>query len=126
MKGGGSVRAARMAGGTDTAIMNTAGPRRLAGTKPSGTKAVAPIFEGCKRMDNHPGVKNPKELMQADKNRGRHNNRLLYYNDIVLEWITNLLLASVIFFDVALIVHLLALNASDTVKIALGVISSSW
>jgi hypothetical protein len=47
----------------------------------------------------------------------------LYYNDIVLEWITNHLLASVIFFDVALIVPLLTLNASDTVKITLGVIS---
>jgi len=32
----------------------------------------------------------------------------------------------VIFFDVALIVPLLTLNASDTVKITLGVISSSW
>jgi len=32
----------------------------------------------------------------------------------------------VIVFDVALIVPLLTVNASDTVKITLGVISSSW
>src|SRR5258708_20872386 len=126
MKGGGSVREARMAGGADTANMNNEGPRHLAGTKRSGTKVVAPIFEVCNGMDNHTHVKNPKELMQEAKNRRRHDNRFLYYNDIVLEWITNHLLASVIFFDVALIVPLLALNASDTVKITLGVISSSW
>src|SRR5258708_12850220 len=126
MKGGGSVREARMAGGADTANMNNEGPRHLAGTKRSGTKVVAPIFEVCNGMDNHTHVKNPKELMQEAKNRRRHNNRFLYYNDIVLEWITNHLLASVIFFDIALIVPLLTLNASDTVKITLGVISSSW
>src|SRR5260370_23833123 len=77
-------------------------------------------------MDNHGHVKNPKELIQEAKNRRRHDNRLLYYNDIVLEWITNHVLASVIFFDIALIVPLLTLNASDTVKITLAVISSSW
>ena len=53
-------------------------------------------------MDNHVHVKNPKELIQDAKNRRRHDNRVLYYNDIVLEWITNHLLASVIVFDVAL------------------------
>ena len=116
-----------MGGGADTANMNNDGPRHLAGTNRTGTEViVAPIFEVCNRMDNHTHVKNPKELMQEAKNRRSHDNRFLYYNDIVLEWITNHLLASVIFFDVALIVPLLALNASDTVKITLGVISSSW
>jgi len=77
-------------------------------------------------MDNHAHVKHPKELIQETTNRRRRDNRLLHYNDIVLDWITNHVLASVILFDIALIVPLLTLNAPDTVKITLGVISSSW
>jgi hypothetical protein len=78
------------------------------------------------RMDKHAQVKHPEELIQEAKNWRRRHNRLAYYNDIVLEWITNHVLASIILFDIALIVPLLTLNASDTVKITLGVISSSW
>src|SRR5437868_14800768 len=77
-------------------------------------------------MDKHAHVRHPKELIQEAKNRTRRDNRLLYYNDLVLEWITNHVLASVILFDIALIVPLLTLNAPDTVKITLGVISGSW
>ena len=77
-------------------------------------------------MDKHAHVRHPKELIQEAKNRACRDNRLLYYNDIVLEWITNHVLASVILFDIALIVPLLTLNAPDTVKITLGVISGSW
>ena len=116
-----------MAGGADTANMNNEGPPHLAGTKRSGIEVIAaPIFEVCNGMDNHTHVKNPKELIQEAKNRRRHDNKFLYYNDIVLEWITNHVLASVIFFDIALILPLLTLNASDGVKITLGVISASW
>ena len=65
-----------MAGGVDTANMNNEEPRHLAGTKRSGTEViVAPIFEVCNRMDNHAHVKNPKELVQEAKNRGRRDNR---------------------------------------------------
>ena len=77
-------------------------------------------------MDNHAHVKHPKELIREAKNRSRRDNRVLYYNDIVLQWITNHVLASVILFDIALIVPLLTLHAPDTVKITLGVISGSW
>ncbi len=77
-------------------------------------------------MHNHPHVRRPKELLREAKDRRRREHRLLYYNDIVLEWITNHVLASVILFDIALIVPLLTLNAPDTVKITLGVISGSW
>jgi hypothetical protein len=98
-----------MAGGADTANMKDDGPRHQPGTERRGSEAIAaPTFEVWNDMDNHTHVKNPKELIQEAKNRRRHDNRFLYYNDIVLEWITN---------------HLLA---SDTVKITLGVISSSW
>ncbi len=77
-------------------------------------------------MDKHAHVRHPKELIQEAKNRRHRDNRLLYYNDTVLEWITNHVLASVILFDIALIVPLLTLNAPDSVKITLGVISGSW
>jgi hypothetical protein len=117
-----------MDGSADIANMKDEEPRHLAGTKRRGSEAAAaaPTFEVCNGMDNHGHVRNPKELIQEANNRLRHDNRLLYYNDVVLEWITNHVLASVIFFDVALIVPLLTLNASNTVKITLGVISSSW
>ena len=77
-------------------------------------------------MHNHAHVRHPNEVVQEAKDRRRREHRLLYYNDIVLEWITNHVLASVILFDIALIVPLLTLNAPDTVKITLGVISGSW
>jgi hypothetical protein len=78
------------------------------------------------KIDKHAHVKHPHGLVQEAKNRRRRDNRLLYYNDVVLEWITNHVLASIMFFDIALIVPLVTLNAPDTVKITLGVISSSW
>jgi len=77
-------------------------------------------------MHNHAHVRHPKEVVQEAKDRRRREDKLLYYNDLVLEWITNHVLASVILFDIALIVPLLTLNAPDSVKITLGVISGSW
>jgi hypothetical protein len=66
-------------------------------------------------MDKHAHVKHPKELIQEAKNLRHGDNRVLRYNDIVLEWITNHVLASVIFFDIAFLPLL-----------TLGVISASW
>src|SRR5260370_42391067 len=77
-------------------------------------------------MHNHAHVRHPKEIVQEAKDRRHREHKLLYYNDLVLEWITNHVLASVILFDIALIVPLLTLNAPDSVKITLGVISGSW
>ena len=77
-------------------------------------------------MHNHAHVRHPKEVIQEAKERRRSEHKLLYYNDVVLQWITNHVLASVILFDIALIVPLLTLNAPDSVKITLGVISGSW
>jgi hypothetical protein len=77
-------------------------------------------------MHNHAHVRHPKEIIQEAKDRIRRENKLLYYNDVVLAWITNHVLASVILFDIALIVPLLTLNAPDSIKITLGVISGSW
>ncbi len=77
-------------------------------------------------MHDHAHVRHPKEVVQEAKDRRHREHQLLYYNDLVLEWITNHVLASVILFDIALIVPLLTLNAPDSVKITLGVISGSW
>ena len=77
-------------------------------------------------MHNHAHVRHPKELLQEARDRRRRDHKLLYYNDVMLQWITNHVLASMILFDIALIVPLLTLNAPDTVKITLGVISGSW
>src|SRR5260370_8445686 len=75
---------------------------------------------GAKKMLKHAHVKHPNELIQEAKNRRRRDNRLVYYNDIVLEWITNHVLASVILFDIALILPLLTLNPPDPFKITLS------
>ena len=75
---------------------------------------------------SHFRVRHPRELIQQAKVAKKQSNKLLYYNDTVLEWITDHVLASVVLFDVALIVPLLVIPAPDAVKITLGVISGSW
>lgn len=77
-------------------------------------------------LEPHAHVKHPKELLQQAKRATLRENRILYYNDIVLEWVTNHVLGSVILFDIALIVPLLVIPAPNSIKITLGVISGSW
>lgn len=77
-------------------------------------------------LQPHAHVRHPKEVLRARRSRIRRDNKLLFYNDLVLEWVTNHVLASVILFDVALIVPLLVINAPSSIKITLGVISGSW
>ena len=77
-------------------------------------------------MKTHEHVRHPKEILEQTKSQRKKTNKALFINDLVLEWITNHVLASVILFDIALIVPLLTLNAPDSVKITLGVISGSW
>lgn len=77
-------------------------------------------------MKAHDHVRHPDEILKKAKSDKKQQNKLLYINDIVLEWITNNVLASVILFDIALIVPLLVIPAPDSVKITLGVISGSW
>src|SRR5258708_23148005 len=94
-----------MAGSADTANMKDEGTRHLAGTKRRSSEVIAaPTFEVCNGMDNPGHTKKPKKLIQETKNRRRHDNKLLYYNDIVLEMITNHLPATQTFFDIALII----------------------
>lgn len=75
---------------------------------------------------SHIRVRHPKDLLKERRQSIRRRNILLYYNDILLEWVTNHILASVILFDIALVVPLLTVPAPSEIKITLGVISGSW
>ena len=75
---------------------------------------------------SHVRVRHPREILQAKKNAIKRQSTILYYNDVFLGWVTNHILASVILFDAALIIPLLAIPAPSAVKITLGVISGSW
>jgi predicted MFS family arabinose efflux permease len=47
-------------------------------------------------------------------------------NDRILDWLSEHVLASILMFDIALIVPLLAIPMNESIKITLGVVSSSW
>ena len=76
-------------------------------------------------MKPHNKVRHPNDLLNSKK-AARHDSKIYIINDKLLEWITNHVLASVALFDVALIVPLLTIPASNSIKITLGVISGSW
>lgn len=77
-------------------------------------------------LQPHAHVRHPKDLLRERRARKRRDNRALYYNDVVLEWVTNHILGSVLLFDIALIVPLVVIPAPDPIKITLGVVSGSW
>jgi hypothetical protein len=68
----------------------------------------------------HQHVIHPNELLKKEE------QGFVAWNDKVLDWISNHILASIWLFDIALIVPLLTIQAPDSVKITLGVISGSW
>jgi hypothetical protein len=78
------------------------------------------------KLHTHAHVRHPDEILAKTKADKKRENKALYINDVILEWITNHVLASVLLFDVALTVPLLVIPAPDSVKITLGVISGSW
>ena len=47
-------------------------------------------------------------------------------NGAVLDWLSDHVLASIVMFDLALILPLIVLPMSDSVKITLGVVSGTW
>jgi hypothetical protein len=78
-------------------------------------------------MNSHSHVRHPEEVLAAQKQaRISRQSHLTNANDALLEWITNNILASVVLFDIALIVPLIILPAPTSIKITLGVISGSW
>lgn len=68
----------------------------------------------------HARVKHPLQSLPEKK------SALARHNDRVLDWLADHVLASMLMFDIALIVPLIAIPMSDSVKITLGVISGSW
>jgi hypothetical protein len=77
-------------------------------------------------METHNKVKDPLKLIAEAKATRLEGRRLYALNDKILTLITNHILASVTLFDVALILPLLVIPASNSVKITFGVISGSW
>lgn len=68
----------------------------------------------------HPNVQHPL------RSKAPHRKGFVAWNDRVLEWLGDHVLASMIMFDIALIVPLLVIPMSSNIKITLGVISGSW
>lgn len=72
-------------------------------------------------MRQHPEVPHPGR--QA---RGTGSGRAARWNEALLDWLTDHVLASVLMFDAALILPLLILPMSTGAKVTLGVVSGSW
>jgi len=77
-------------------------------------------------MNQHHIVQDPIQIIEQNKAAKLEGRRLYALNDRFLLFMTNHVLASIVLFDVALIVPLLVIPASSSVKITLGVISGSW
>jgi ABC-type multidrug transport system fused ATPase/permease subunit len=77
-------------------------------------------------MNQHHVVQDPLLIIERNKAAKLEGRRIYALNDKFLLFMTNHVLASIVLFDVALIVPLLVIPASSSVKITLGVISGSW
>lgn len=77
-------------------------------------------------MKQHPAVKHPGHEIQRQQidHAVRHPLRAL--NQQVADFLAEHVLASLAMFDLALLLPLLTLPMSNTIKITLGVISGSW
>lgn len=71
----------------------------------------------------HPKVKHPYKVLEECR-EGR--NKIIKWNDALLEYIADNVLGSIIFFDIAIIVPLLAIPAPDYIKAIVVIISSNW
>ncbi|HRI45318.1 MAG TPA: hypothetical protein PLL78_11585 [Fimbriimonadaceae bacterium] len=70
---------------------------------------------------DHPSVRHPgRQLLST----GRAD--FIRWNDRLLTWLADHVLASILMFDIALILPLIAIPMSNSVKITLGVLSGSW
>lgn len=81
------------------------------------TMPVAP----AKTPSGHVRVIHPRQLLSAQR-----RSALVHVNGLLLDWLAAHVLASTLMFDIALIVPLIAIPLSDSVKITVGVISGSW
>lgn len=67
-------------------------------------------------MTAHPHVPHPRDLAEAKQD----------WNGRLLSWLAAHVLASKVMFDAALVLPLIALPMSTSVKVTLGVVSGSW
>lgn len=72
-------------------------------------------------METHDQVVHPKDLLPP-----KSTSSFIRANHALLDFFANNVLASMVMFDIALIVPLLIIPLPDSVKITLGVISGSW
>lgn len=71
----------------------------------------------------HHAVIHPNELVEELK---QGQGKVSRWNDNLIDWVTNHVLASQIMFDVAFFVPLLFWNAPDSVKLLLALLSGNW
>ena len=72
-------------------------------------------------LEKHNQVIHPNELLPPES-----TNPFIRSNHALLDFFANNVLASMLMFDIALIIPLLVIPLPDSVKITLGVISGSW
>ena len=74
-------------------------------------------------MKSNKHVVHPSTVITECK---EEQNRLVGYNDKLLEYIADHVLGSILFFDLAIIIPLLAISAPDWVKAIVIILSSNW
>jgi hypothetical protein len=74
-------------------------------------------------MKENPHVKHPYSILKQCRDE---RSKLIIWNDNLLEWIANHVLGSIIFFDMAIIIPLLAIPAPDYIKAIVIILSSNW
>ena len=74
-------------------------------------------------MKSNKHVKHPYSILKKCRDE---RSVLVRWNDGVLEWIANHILGSIVFFDMAIIIPLLAIPAPDYIKAIVIILSSNW
>ena len=74
-------------------------------------------------MKSNPYIVHPSSLISKCR---EGQNRFVQWNDSLLEWISDHILGSILCFDFAIIIPLLAIQAPDYVKAIVIILSSNW
>jgi hypothetical protein len=68
-------------------------------------------------------VVHPRNILKECR---EERSKIIRWNDAILEWIANHVLGSIVFFDLAIIIPLLAIPAPDYIKAIVIILSSNW
>lgn len=71
-------------------------------------------------MKNHPAVEHPNTRISQPQ------NKFIHFNDAILTFLTDHVLASVFMFDLALVLPLIVIPMNNTAKLILALVSGSW